>query len=149
MYNIITIEYGYFIECFIHSPKSRKYSTNSLPSVTFSKEVLMNYTSTTASLSSTFYRSHAKGFTERRLVLCKEKSRSRRQVTVMNPLPSVLPDTLQRLPLCRVSVGLALDKEDSSGPLCQFLCQVLREALTKALSLSRPCWTSARQRRLQ
>jgi hypothetical protein len=43
------------------------------------------------------------------------------------PLPSARGCTWQRLPLCRVLVGLALDKEGSSGPLYR----VLREALNK------------------
>jgi hypothetical protein len=50
---------------------------------------------------------------------------------VMEPLPSVLPDTRQRLPLCEVPTGLVLGKEGSCGPLCQSLCRVLQEALAK------------------
>jgi hypothetical protein len=42
----------------------------------------------------------------------------------------------KRLHLCRVPAGLALDKEDSSGPLCQSVCRLLR-------------WTSSRQREYQ
>jgi hypothetical protein len=46
-------------------------------------------------------------------------------------LPSVLLDTRQRLPLCRVPDGLVVGKEGCSGPLCQSLCRVLLEALDK------------------
>jgi hypothetical protein len=55
-------------------------------------------------------------------------------VTVIEPLPRVLPDTRQILhlccsakkarPLCRVTAGLALDKGSTSGPLFQALCRV-------------------------
>jgi hypothetical protein len=38
------------------------------------------------------------------------------------PVPRALVDTRQRRLLCRVSSGLALGKESSSGPLCQSLC---------------------------
>jgi hypothetical protein len=70
-----------------------------------------------------------KAFAECYLILGKEKSSSRRKV--MEPLPSVLSDTRHRLPLCRLSTGLALGKEGYHGPLCQSLCRVLQEALGK------------------
>jgi hypothetical protein len=40
------------------------------------------------------------------------------------PVPRALVGTRQRRLLCRVSDGLALGKESSSGPLCQSLCRV-------------------------
>jgi hypothetical protein len=40
------------------------------------------------------------------------------------PVPRALVGTRQRRLLCRVSSGLALGKESSSGPLCQSLCRV-------------------------
>ena len=40
------------------------------------------------------------------------------------PVPRALVGTRQRRLLCRVSSGLALDTESSSGPLCQSLCRV-------------------------
>jgi hypothetical protein len=40
------------------------------------------------------------------------------------PVPRAFVGTRQRRLLCRVSSGLALGKEPSSGPLCQFLCRV-------------------------
>jgi hypothetical protein len=40
------------------------------------------------------------------------------------PVPRALVGTRQRRLLCRVSSGLALGKESSSGPLCQYLCRV-------------------------
>jgi hypothetical protein len=102
------------------SPKTLK---NSLPSVTLDKEVSMNCTSATSSFPSifccTFCRALSKYFVECQLVLGKEKLSSRRQVTVTKLLPSVRPNTRQRLPICQVSSRLALDKEGSSGPLCQ------------------------------
>jgi hypothetical protein len=77
------------------------------------KEVSANCTSATASLPSTFCRALGK---DCHLVLGKEKSPSRRQVTVTEPLSSVLPDTRQRSLLCRVPAILALGKERCSGP---------------------------------
>jgi hypothetical protein len=47
------------------------------------------------------------------------------------PVPRALLDTRQRRLLCRVSSGLALGKESSSGPLCQALCWVRWAALGK------------------
>jgi hypothetical protein len=40
------------------------------------------------------------------------------------PVPRALVGTRQRRLFCRVSSGLALGKESSSGPLCQSLCRV-------------------------
>jgi hypothetical protein len=142
--------------------KTRKYSTNSLPSVTLDKEVSVNCRSTTVSLSNIFC--WALG----NLVLSKEKLLSWRPVTLMEPLPSVgspLPSArvpvgqefdkesssgplcqslcecsarhLARLPLCRVSAGLALDKGSTSGPLCESLCRVAKTLGKKALPVPR------------
>jgi hypothetical protein len=47
--------------------------------------------------------------------------------------------------LCRVSTGLALNKEGPRGPLWQFLCWVLQETP----SLPSVSWTSSRQREHQ
>jgi hypothetical protein len=55
----------------------------------------------------------------------KEKSPSRRQVTVTDPLPSVFLGTRQRGQFCRVSSVMALDKDGSSGPHRQSLCREL------------------------
>jgi hypothetical protein len=56
---------------------------------TLGKERSANCTSAAVSLPSTFYRALGKEFVECRLTLGKEKSPSRRQVTVTDPLPSV------------------------------------------------------------
>jgi hypothetical protein len=134
-----------FAVCLRHTTKAILHSAKALPSVTLGKERSANCTSATASLPSTFCRALGKDFAECHLALGKEKSPSRRQVTVTDPLPSVFFGTRQRLVqwapplvpvprallgtrqrrlLCRVSGGLALGKEPSSGPLCQYLCRV-------------------------
>jgi hypothetical protein len=59
------------------------------------------------------------------LSLGKEKSPSRRQVTVTDPLPSVFFGTRQRGQFCRVSALTALGKDGSSGPHRQSLCREL------------------------
>jgi hypothetical protein len=133
----ITTGISSFVVCSKHTAKAILHSAKALPSVTLGKERSANCTSATASLSSTFCRALGK--------VGKEKSPSRRQVTVTDPLPSAYGDTRQRLVqwtpqpvpvpralvgtrqmrfLCRVSGGLALGKEPSSGPLCQYLCRV-------------------------
>jgi hypothetical protein len=56
------------------------------------------------------------------LVLGKEKSSSRRQVTVTDPLPSVFFGTRQRGQFYRVPAIMALGKDGSSGPHRQSLC---------------------------
>jgi hypothetical protein len=116
-------------------PKPENHSAKSLSSVTLNKEVSVNCTSTTISLSSTFCRA-----------LGKEKSSSRHQVTVTKtlssvyytdtqqrsilwapllvPLPSVLGGTQKRLRFRQVSTGLVLGKGSTSWPICQFLCRV-------------------------
>jgi hypothetical protein len=102
-------------------------------------------------------------FAECHLTLGKEKSLSRRQVTVTDPLPSVffgtrqrrvqwapqpvpvpraLVGTRQRRLLCRVSGGLALGKESSSGPLCQSLCQVPWQQHSAKMALPVPRFPS-------
>jgi hypothetical protein len=85
-------------ECLKHSAKPGKHSVKALLSVTLGKESSANCTSAMTSLSSTFYRPLGKDFAECQLVLDKEKSPSQRNE--------------------------ALGKEITSGPLCQFLCQV-------------------------
>jgi hypothetical protein len=111
-----TTGHNCFVECFRHSAKPKKHSADSLPSVTLGKEVSANCTSAMASLSSTFCRSLDKVFAECHLVLGKEKSLSQHQVTMIEPLLSILPNTRQRLRLCQVSARLVLDKEAHVGP---------------------------------
>ena len=105
--------------------KHRKHSANTLPSVTLGKERSANCTSATASLPSTFCRAFGKEFAECHLVLGKEKSTSRRQVTVTDPLPSVFFGTRQIGQFCRVSAIMALGKDRSSGTHRQSLCREL------------------------
>jgi hypothetical protein len=155
----LTTGHSSFADCLRHSAKHIKHSANTLPSVTLGKKRSANCTSATVSLPSTFCR-----------VLGKEKSSSRRQVTVTNPLSSVFFGTRQigqfyRVPaimalgkdgssgphrqsLCRVSNGLALGKESSSGPVCQSLCRVRWAALGKGSFFAECLDHSTRQRRL-
>jgi hypothetical protein len=120
-----TIGHSSFAECLRHSAKHIKHSANTLPSVTLGKERSVNCTSATASLPSTFCRALGKDFAECHLVLGKEKSPSRRQVTVTDPLPSVFFGTRQRGQFCRVPAIMALGKDGSSGPHRQSLCREL------------------------
>jgi hypothetical protein len=120
-----------FAVCLKHTAKAILHSAKALPSVTLSKERSANCTSATASLPSTFCRA-----------LGKEKSSSRRQVTVTDPLPSASCDTRQRRLLCRVSGGQALGKEPSSGPLCQYLCRVPWQKHSAKMSLPVPRFPS-------
>jgi hypothetical protein len=76
---------SYFAVCLRHTAKTILHSVKALPSVTLGKERSTNCTSAAISLPSTFCRA-----------LGKEKSPSRRQVTVTDPLPSASPDTRQR-----------------------------------------------------
>jgi hypothetical protein len=63
------------------------------------------------------------------------------------PVPRALVGTQQRMLLCRVSTGLALGKESSSGPLCQFLCRVsIGLALGKESSSGPLCQSLCRVR---
>jgi hypothetical protein len=110
--------------CLKHTAKAILHSANALPSVTPGKERSANCTSAKASLPSTFCRALGKDFAECHLALGKKKSPSRRQVTVTDLSPSAHGGTRQRRFICRVSGGLALGKEPSSGPLCQYLCRV-------------------------
>jgi hypothetical protein len=103
-----------FAVCLRHTAKAILYSAKSLPSVTLDKERSANYTSATASLPSTFCRA-----------LGKEKSPSRRQVTVTDPLPNAFCGTRQRGQFCRVFALEALGKDWSSGPHRQSLCREL------------------------
>jgi hypothetical protein len=136
-----TTGHSSFAECLRHSAKAILHSAKALPSVTLGKERSANCTSATASLPSTFCRALGKE-------LGKEKSPSRRQVTVTDLLPSVFVGTRQRRLLCRVSSGLALGKESSSGPLCQPLCRVCWAALGKGSFFAECLDHSTRQRRL-
>jgi hypothetical protein len=143
---------SFFAVCSKHTAKAILHSAKALPSVTLGKERSANCTSATASLPSTFCRA-----------LGKEKSPSWRQVTVTDPLPSAYGDTRQRLVqwtpqpvpvpralvgtrqrrfLCRVSGGLALGKEPSSGPLCQYLCRVPWQKHSAKMSLPVPRFPS-------
>jgi hypothetical protein len=120
-----TTGHSSFAECLRHSTKAILHSAKTLPSVTLGKERSANCTSATASLPSTFYRALGKEFAECHLTLGKEKSPSRRQVTVTDPLPSVFFGTRQRGQFCRVSAITALGKNGSSGPHRQSLCREL------------------------
>jgi hypothetical protein len=64
------------------------------------------------------------------------------------PVPRALIGTRQRRLLCRVSNGLALGKESSSGPLCQSLCRVRWAALGKGSFFAECLDHNTRQRRL-
>jgi hypothetical protein len=64
------------------------------------------------------------------------------------PVPRVLVTTRQRRLLCRVSSGLTLNKESSSGPLCQSLCRVHWVALGKGSFVAECLDHNTRQRRL-
>jgi hypothetical protein len=120
-----TTRHSSFAECLRHSAKPRKHSAKCLSSVTLGKERSANCTSATASLPSTFCRTLGKDFAECHLVLGKEKSSSRRQVTVTDPLPSVFFGTRQRGQFYRVPAIMALGKDCSSGPHRQSLCREL------------------------
>jgi hypothetical protein len=84
-----TTGHSSFAECLRHSAKAILHLAKALPSVTLGKERSANCTSAIASLPSTFCRALGKEFAECHLTLGKEKSPSRRQVTVTDPLPSV------------------------------------------------------------
>jgi hypothetical protein len=83
----------------------------------------VNSTSTTASLSSTFYQALDKVFVECHSILGKEKSLSRRLVMETVSLPSVLGDTRQRNYLCRVSTSLHSTKGLPAGPFVSFFAE--------------------------
>jgi hypothetical protein len=100
-----------FAVCFRHTAKAILHSANALPSVTLGKERSANCTSATASLPSTICRALGKGFAECLMALGKEKSPSRRQVTVTDTLPSAACGTRQRGQFCRVFAREALDKD--------------------------------------
>ena len=116
---------AFFAECLRHSAKAILHSAKALPSVTLGKERSVNCTSATASLPSTFCRALGKDFAECHLALGKEKSPSRRQVTVTDPLSSAFCGTRQRGQFCRVFAREALGKDWSSGPHRQSLCREL------------------------
>jgi hypothetical protein len=58
------------------------------------------------------------------------------------PVPRALEGTRQRRLLCRVSSGLALGKESSSGPLCQSLCRVPWQQHSAKMALPVPRFPS-------
>jgi hypothetical protein len=58
------------------------------------------------------------------------------------PVPRALVGTRQRRLLCRVSGGLTLGKEPSSGPLCQYLCRVPWQQHSAKMSLPVPRFPS-------
>jgi hypothetical protein len=148
-----TTGHSSFAECLRHSAKPRKHSGKNARRTVHRQRPLCRVL-----------------FVGHYLVLGKEKSPSRRQVTVTDPLPSVcyhgprhrplqwapppvpvsraLVGTRQRRLLCRVSSGLALGKESSSGPLCQSLCRVRWTALGKDSFFAKCLDHSTRQRRL-
>jgi hypothetical protein len=128
--------------CLKHTAKAILHSANALPSVTPGKERSANCTSAKASLPSTFCRALGKDFAECHLALGKKKSPSRRQVTVTDLSPSAHGGTRQRRFICRVSGGLALGKEPSSGPLCQYLCRVPWQKHSAKMSLLVPRFPS-------
>jgi hypothetical protein len=93
----ITSRNSFFAECLKHSTKPERHSTNALSSVTLDKESSANCTSTTTSLPSTFYRALDKDFAECHLLLSKEKSPSRRQVTATESMRSAHKVTLGKM----------------------------------------------------
>jgi hypothetical protein len=120
-----TTGHSSFAECLRHSAKASLHSAKALPSVTLGKERSANCTSATTSLPSTFCRALGKEFTECHLTLGKEKSPSRRKVTVTDPLPSVFFGSRQRGQICRVSAITAVGKDGSSGSHRQSQCREL------------------------
>jgi hypothetical protein len=88
-----TTGHSFFVEFLSHSAKPKQHSTIFLLDITLDKEVLLNCTSATACLPSTFYQTFGKDFIKCRLIFSKEKSPSRQQVTVTETLSSVLLDT--------------------------------------------------------
>jgi hypothetical protein len=121
----ITTGHSSFVVCLRHSTKAILHLAKALPSVTLGKERSANCTSAAVSLPSTFCRALDKEFAECHLTLGKEKSPSRHQVTVTNPLPSVFFGTRQRGQFYRVPAITALGKDGSSGPHRQSLCREL------------------------
>jgi hypothetical protein len=100
-----------FAVCLRHTAKANLHSANALPSLTLGKERSVNCTSATTSLPSTICRALGKDFAECQMTLSKEKSPSRRQVTVTDPLSSAVCDTRQRGQCCRVFAREALGKD--------------------------------------
>jgi hypothetical protein len=83
----------------------------------------------------------------KRLILpsvCYSGPRQRRVQWAPPPVPVLraLVGTPQRRLLCRVSNGLALDKESSSGPLCQSLCRVPWQQHSAKMALPVPMFPS-------
>jgi hypothetical protein len=83
----------------------------------------------------------------KRLILpsvCYSGPRQRRVQWAPPPAPvsRALVGTRQRMLLCRVSSGLALDKESSSGPLCQSLFRVPWQQHSAKMALPVPRFPS-------
>jgi hypothetical protein len=113
-----TTRNNFFAKCLKHSAKPGKHAAKALPSVTLDKEGLVNCTSVTASLPSTFLLG-----TPQRLCRVPLGTQQRKVIVTTSGdgdgacaecPPS---DTWQRLTLCRVSVVLTLGKGASHGPL--------------------------------
>jgi hypothetical protein len=81
-----TTAHSFFVVFLSHSAKPKKHSIIFLLNITLDKKVSLNCTSATAYLPNTFYRTFVKLFVKCRLLFNKEKSPSRRQVTVTEPL---------------------------------------------------------------
>jgi hypothetical protein len=143
---VLTTRHNCFVECFNHLAKPRKQSTNFLSSVTLGNEVSMNCTSATTFLSSTFYQTLVKVFTECHLVLGK-KSRRHGDKLWRQILCRVCSLTLGKEALCRVSVGLHSAKK---APVSPFASPIIESS--GRLSTNEPfyrCWIDTRQKRLQ
>jgi hypothetical protein len=136
-YEKLTTGHSWFAECSSHSIKIEN-TRWSFCWVWLST----NCTSATASLPSIFLSSTRQSLAECHLVLGKEKVLSRCQVTVTEPLSSVLLDTRERLPLCRVPAGLILGNGSTSGSLWQSLCRVPARLALANGSTSGPLWRS-------
>jgi hypothetical protein len=83
----------------------------------------------------------------KRLILPSVCARGPRQRRVQwapppDPVPRAPLGTRQRSLLCRVSGGLALGKESSSGPLCQSLCRVPWQQHSAKMALPVPRFPS-------
>jgi hypothetical protein len=63
------------------------------------------------------------------------RQRSSSWASLPGPSPSILGGTRQRLPLCQVPVGLALDKEITSGPFISSFTESIRRHSAKVASL--------------
>jgi hypothetical protein len=66
----------------------------------------------------------------------------------VSPFAECYGRNLARFPLCRVSTGLALGKDGSSGPFCKSLCRVFQEAIGKENFFAECRGYSTRQKKL-